>query len=69
VDVSGDDRAVETQLAATRDVMLAGQVDDVVEELLQGEGLDQIGPADQRGVIRHARDVDATELTQDKTIR
>lgn len=50
-----DDGAIEAQLAATGDPILPRQVDNMIEQVLQGGGLDQVGPAQQGGGIGHAR--------------
>ncbi len=68
MDVGLNNRAIQAQLATTREVILTGEFDDVVEELLQGVRLDEIGPAQQRGVVRRLLGVEAAELAQDQAI-
>ena len=52
--------------AAASDLEVAGQVDDVVEEVLQRGRLNQGGPAQQGGVLRHPLAGDPAELAQVK---
>ena len=68
MDVRGDDGAIQAQLAAAGDVLLTGQGDDVIEQPLEGRRLNEVGPAQQRGIVGHARRVDAAELAQDEAV-
>jgi hypothetical protein len=44
--ISFQDRPIDTQLAATGDLERRRQHDDVIEQVVQGRGLEQVGPAE-----------------------
>lgn len=60
--------AVDPQLATMRDAQLTGEVVHVIQQLMEHGGLDQLGPADERGVIRHGLGGHPVELAQDQTV-
>jgi len=62
VDVGLHHGAVDAQLARTRDVVLAGHLNNPVMPLVQRSKPKQVGPAQQRGVARHGLNVITTEL-------
>jgi hypothetical protein len=68
VDSGRDDGAVEAQLPAASHPILACQIDDMIEQLLQGGGLDQGGPADEGGRVGHTAGIHATELAEDQAV-
>jgi hypothetical protein len=68
MDISFHDRPIDTPLAATRDLERPRQHDDVIEQVVQGRRLEQVGPAEQGRIIRHGLRIDATELAQDQAI-
>ena len=63
-----DHRAINAQLAASGNLELVREADDMVEQVMECGGLDQVGPADEGGGVWHTLEVDAAELTQDETI-
>ena len=68
MDVRFDDRAVDAQLAAPCDTQLTGEIDDVIQQLVQHGGLNHVGPSDERGVIRHGLEGHPAELAQNQTV-
>jgi hypothetical protein len=66
--ISFHDRPIDTQLAATRDLERPRQHDDVIEQVVQGRLLEQVGRAERGRLIRHGLRIDVTELAQDQAI-
>jgi hypothetical protein len=60
--------AIDAQLPATGDPEAASQLDDIVEQIMQGLGLDGAGPPDERGILGRPRRIDAAELAQDQAV-
>ena len=61
-------RSIRAQLSTFGDFVLQRQLRDPLIEFLQGLGLDQIRPANQRCIIRHSIQIHATELPQCQTV-
>jgi hypothetical protein len=60
--------AVHPQLPSPGHFQRLRQRHDPLVERLEGAGPDQVGPAQQRGVVRHRGQIKATELAQDQAI-
>jgi hypothetical protein len=56
------------QFAGARELERAGQHHHAVQELVQGFGLDEIGPAQQRGIVGDWLQIEAAERAQDETV-
>jgi hypothetical protein len=67
-DVRLDHRAVDPELPAAGHCARPRQRHHPLSELLDGFRPDEVGPADERGVVRDRRQVDAAELAQDQAV-
>jgi hypothetical protein len=63
-----DHRAVHAQLAPARDLEPARQRHHPLVEGGQRRGFDQVGPAQQGGVVGHPLQIDATELPEHQAV-
>src|ERR671938_934094 len=61
-------RAVDAQLAPARHFEPSRQRHHTLVEGEEGLWRDEVGPAQQRGVVRHLLQIDAAELAQDQTV-
>ena len=68
MDVRLHHSAIGAQFAPARDLLGPRQFDHTVEQDVERLGLDLIGPADERGVIRGLGQIQAAKLAQDETI-
>ena len=68
MDVRLDRRGVDPELAAARHLPRPGELHHAVVDRLDGLGPDGVGPADQRGVVGDALEVDAAELAQHQAV-
>ena len=63
-----DHRAVDAQLAPTRHLQLLSQLGHAIQQAVQRLGLDQVGPAQQRRVVRHRLQSQSAELAQHQAV-
>lgn len=68
VDGGLHDGAGDAQVAAVRHLSGAGELGHPLPELVQGGGLDKVGPAQQGGVIGDRLQAQATELAQHQAV-
>ena len=68
MDVGPDRGGVRPELAAAGHLAAPGQFDGAVIDRLQRPGADELGPADQHGVVGDLLEVDAAELSEDQAV-
>ena len=68
MDVGLDDRPIHAQFAATGNLECPCQQSHVIQQGVQRIWLDQVGPADEGGIIGHGLLVDSAELAQAEAV-